>query len=96
MKRRSHLSHFLIIARRIDPIGEQHHKKFTVRINPDGSAGKSGVPKTMRREKMSAGATFGRYGPAERSCATGKLLRRSELCDGRAAQNAMVRIAPAV
>src|ERR1700676_5400687 len=47
MKSRAHLSHFLIIARRMDAIGEEHHEKFAVGINPDGSAGKAVVAKTM-------------------------------------------------
>ena len=96
MKRRANLRHFLIIARGMDAIGEQHNKKFAVRIDPDGSAGKAGVAKTMRRKKVAAGAAFGGNRPAESARAAGKLLRRGELSDRRAAQDAMMRIAAAV
>src|ERR1700730_16094815 len=64
VKGRAHLSHFLIIARGIYAIGEQHNEKFAVWINPYRSAGKPGVAKTMGREKMTAGAAFCGYGPA--------------------------------
>src|ERR1700688_3663844 len=96
MKHRANLGHFLIIARGIDAIGEQHHEKFAVGINPDGSAGKSGVPETMCGEKVPAGPTFGWNRPPERACTARKLLRRGKLRDGGAPQNAKMRIAAAV
>ena len=45
---------------------------------------------------MAAGAAFGGNGPAERARAARKLLRRSELRDGSAAQDAMMRIDSAI
>src|SRR5882762_11703980 len=45
---------------------------------------------------MTAGATFGGNGPAQSARAARKLLRRSELRDGSAAQDAMMRIDSAV
>src|SRR5882757_10548257 len=45
---------------------------------------------------MAAEATLSGNGPAERTRAARKLLRRCELRDGSAAQDAMMRIAPAV
>src|SRR6266403_2076377 len=45
---------------------------------------------------MTAGAAFGGDGPAERTRTARKLLRRCELRDGSAAQDAMMRIGTAV
>src|SRR5882757_244237 len=45
---------------------------------------------------MTTGAAFGGNGPAERARAARKLLRRGELRDGSAAQDAMMRIGSAV
>ena len=92
----THLRNLVIPPRGIDAIGEQHNEKFAIRVNPDGSAGKSGVPKTMRREKVAAGATFGGHCPAERARTAGKLLRRRELSDGGAAKNALTGISSVV
>src|SRR5882757_9194132 len=45
---------------------------------------------------MAAGATFGGNGPAERARAARKLLRRCELRNRNAAQDAMMRIDTAI
>src|SRR5713226_10563253 len=50
------------------------------------------MPETVSREIMPARSAFGGHSPAQRARPTRKLLRRGELRDRRAAQDALVRI----
>ncbi len=85
-----------ILPRRMHAIAQQHHEKLPVRINPDRSACKSGVPKAVPRKIVPARSAFGRHRPAQRPRPAGKLLRRRKLCDCRAPQYSLVRINAAV
>src|ERR1700731_3705842 len=59
MKSRPDLRDFLIFARRIYPVGQQHHEYLAVRIDPYGSAGESGVSEAVRGEIVAAGGALG-------------------------------------
>src|SRR6266851_2557720 len=96
MERRSHLLNLRILPGRMHAVRQQHHKKLPVRINPDRSAGKSRMPKTVRRKIMPARSALGRHCPAQCSRPAGKLLRRRELCNRRAPQNPLVRVNAAI
>lgn len=96
MQGRPHLGDFLIFASRVDAIGKQDHKKLTVGVNPNRSSGIAGVAETMSGEKMTAGGVFGWNSPAKGSRSIRELLKRGELRNGRAAQNAMMSVNSAV
>lgn len=79
-------AHFLnpgVLPRGVYAVRQKHDKQLPVRINPDRSARKSGMPKAVRRKIMSARSAFGRHRPAQRSRPAGKLLRGRELRDRR-------------
>jgi len=96
MQRWTHLLNLCILPRRVHAIRQQHHKQLPVRIDPDRSAGKSGMPEAVRRKIMPARAALGRHRPAQRPRPAGKLLRRRELRNRRAPQNSLMRVNAAV
>ena len=96
MQCRTNLLNLCIFPRRVHAVRQQHHKKLPIRINPNRSAGKSRVPKAVRRKIMPARPALGRHRPAERPGAVRELLRRRELRDRRAPQNPLVRVNAAI
>ncbi len=87
---------FLIFAGGIYSVRQKHYKKLPVGINPNRGAGEASMAEGVRSHKVAAGAAFSGHSPAEGASAAGKLLRRGEFGDGRAAKNALVRIHSAV
>jgi len=96
MKCGAHFDVLLIFSGRVDAIGQKNDEELLVRIDPDGSAGESGMAEGMRAEELSARSAWSRCGPSQRPRATGKLLLRREFLDGRSTQNSLVRIDAAV
>src|ERR1051326_8809373 len=67
MQGRPNFGNFLVFARGMDTIREQHHEELFVWINPDGGSGVSCVAKSVWSHKVSAGSAFRRNRPANRS-----------------------------
>ncbi len=96
MKSGTELCDLLVFASGVDAVGEECDEELAVRVDPDAGAGEAGVAEAVWRKIMAAGAAFGGDGPAEGARATRKLLRRGELRDGGAPQNAVMCVDSAV
>src|SRR5271157_826387 len=71
-----HLGNLFVVSRRVDAIGEQNHKKLAARIDPNGSASETEMPKAARGEEMSARGIFSRQHPPERPRSLAERRRR--------------------
>src|ERR1700687_1351061 len=67
VKSGAELCDFLVLAGRVDAIGEEHDEELAVWIDPDRRAGEASVAEAVWREIMAAGAAFGGHRPSERA-----------------------------
>src|SRR5581483_6942891 len=65
---------FLVLARRVHAIRQEHDEELPVRVHPDRRSREACVPEGMRSEVMPAQAAGGGHGPAERPCALRQFL----------------------
>src|SRR5260370_11865398 len=92
----AYLRDFLVFEGGVAAVGEEYDEELAVGMEPNAGEGEAGVAETVQRKIMAAGAAFGGHGPAEGACAARKLLRRGELRDGRAPQDAVMRVDSAI
>ena len=96
VERRAHLAYFFIRARGIHAIGEQKNEKAAVGVEPQRSAGESGVAEAMRGEIVARGGVFRGHVPANRAGGIADGYARGEFLDGGAREQAAVRVDSAV
>ena len=65
MEGRAQLCHFLVFARGIHAIREQHYEEVAVGIDPNAGASEAGVAEAVDGKVMAAGTAFGGHGPTE-------------------------------
>src|ERR1700746_1852398 len=77
-------------------VGQEHHKKMAIRIDPNRCACKTGVAERTWPHKMAARTAFGRNRPPQGSRAPGELLRFRKFRNCCAAQNSPMGVYAAV
>ena len=63
------LGNFVVLARGIHAIRQQHNKELAVRIDPDRGTSETGMTEAVGQKIVTAGAAFSGHNPTERACA---------------------------
>src|SRR6267378_8343959 len=92
----AHDSDFIVRARGIDAVGQKDNEELPVRVNPDRRAGKAEMAEAARGEITAAGGIRRGNHPSKRACVGRECLRRDELRERRASQQALVRVATSI
>src|SRR6266853_3490347 len=92
----AHGRNLVVRARGINTVGEKDDEKLTVRVDPNRSAGKTQMAKTAWRKVAAAGGIRRGDHPSKRARVGRERLRRDELHERRASQQALVRVQAAI
>ena len=86
MQRRADLADLFVFAGGIHAIRQENYEQIALGIDPERSAGETGVAETFRREILAGRGGLDGHVPAESAGGIADGFARGELVDGGAAQ----------